>query len=308
MDFTLHQLKVFLKVAEHQSITRAAEELFLTQPAVSIQLKKFQEQFSIPLTEIIGRKLYVTDFGKEIVQAAQKIIDQVEAINYRTSLYKNQLAGKLKISVASTGKYVMPFFLSDFMHLHPGVDLSMDVTNKTLVVKSLDSNEVDFALVSVIPDQLKTDSIELLKNKLYLVGSPNLRGEEGEHDVSRIFHEHPLVYREPGSATRAAMEAYVEKHGATTRKKLELTSNEAVKQAVRAGLGYTIMPLIGIRNELKNGDLEIIPQKELPITTTWNLIWLKAKNLSPVALSYLEHLRNSSELIKKEWFRWYEEY
>lgn len=307
MNYTLHQLKVFLKVAEHESITRASEDLFLTQPAVSIQLKKLQEQFTIPLTEVVGRQLYVTDFGKEIAVAAERILNEVDAINYKTTQYKNQLGGRLKISVASTGKYVMPYFLSGFMHQHKGVDLVMDVTNKTFVVKSLEQNEVDFALVSVIPNQLKTDSLPLLKNKLFLVGSPKLK-KQGKVTKKQVFENFPLLFREPGSATRNAMEDFIRKHDIPILKKVELTSNEAVKQAVVAGLGYTVMPLIGIKNELANGDLEIIPFKGLPVTTQWNLIWLKSKKLSPVATAFLEYLEAEKEQIIDSTFSWYEDY
>lgn len=307
MDYTLHQLRVFLKVAEHQSITRAAEDLFLTQPAVSIQLKKFQDQFSIPLTEVVGRQLYITEFGHEIAAAAEKILEEVEAINYKTIQYRNQLAGKLKISVASTGKYVMPYFLSGFMAQHRGVDLVMDVTNKTEVVKSLERNEVDFALVSVIPDQFKTNSVPLLSNKLFLVGSPKLHLKEKIADKKK-FEEYPFLFREPGSATRMAMEEFISKNNLPTYKKMELTSNEALKQAVIAGLGYTVMPLIGIRNQLENNEIEIVPHKGLPITTQWNLIWLKAKNLSPLATAFLEYIEESKADIIGETFSWYEKY
>jgi len=307
MNYTLHQLKVFLKVAEHESITRASEKLFLTQPAVSIQLKKLQEQFTIPLTEVVGRKLYVTDFGKEIAVAAQRILDEVDAINYKTIQYKNQLGGKLKVSVASTGKYVMPYFLSDFMLLHKGVDLIMDVTNKTYVVQSLEQNEVDFALVSVIPDQLKANSLPLLKNKLFLVGSPKLN-EEGKFSKKKFFENFPLLFREPGSATRNAMEQFINANDLPIQKKVELTSNEAIKQAIIAGLGYTIMPLIGIKNELKNGDIEIIPYNGLPMITQWNLIWLKSKKLSPVATAFLAYLEKEKTRIIETTFGWYEDY
>lgn len=307
MDYTLHQLRVFLKVAEYNSITRASEDLFLTQPAVSIQLKKFQEQFSIPLTEVVGRQLYVTDFGKEIALAAEKILEEVEAINYKTIQYRNQLAGKLKISVASTGKYVMPYFLSDFMAEHRGVDLIMDVTNKTEVVKSLEENKVDFALVSVIPDQLKTNSVSLLSNKLFLVGSPKLRLKEKISDKKK-FEEYPFLFREPGSATRMAMEDFIGKNDLPTFKKMELTSNEALKQAVIAGLGYTIMPLIGIKNALENNEIEIIPYKGLPMVTQWNLIWLKSKSLSPLATAFLQHIEEQRETIAEQFFGWTENY
>ena len=115
MNYTLHQLQVFLKVTQCKSVTKAAEELHLTQPAVSIQLKNFQDQFDIPLTEIVGRKLFVTEFGKEIGVAAQNIINEVNAINYKTMAHKGQLTGRLILSIVSTGKYVMPFFLTQFL-------------------------------------------------------------------------------------------------------------------------------------------------------------------------------------------------
>lgn len=270
MEYTLNQLKIFIKVAEHQSITKASAELYLTQPAVSIQLKKFQEQFAIPLTEVIGKKLFVTDFGMEIAASARKILDEIEAINYKTKSYKGQLAGRLRISTASTGKYVMPFFLSDFLRQNPAVDLIMDVTNKTQVVKNLEQNEVDFSLVSVVPDHLNLNKVPLLQNKLYLVGGTRI-SRNPKMPVRKLLEQHPLLYREFGSATRNAMEQFIEKEQWPNYKQIELTSNEALKQALIAGLGYSIMPLIGIKNELKSNELEIIPYKGLPIVSHWNL-------------------------------------
>ncbi|PTB97567.1 LysR family transcriptional regulator, partial [Marivirga lumbricoides] len=195
MNYTLHQLQVFLKVTETLSITKAAQELYLTQPAVSIQLKNFQDQFDIPLTEVVGRKVFVTDFGKEIAIAAEKILAEVNAINYKTLAYKGQLIGKLKISAVSTGKYVMPFFLSDFMKSHEGIELSLDVTNKSSVIQSLEKNEVDFSLVSILPENLSIDSITLMENKLYLVNSKPLNKKQKYFDKS-ILSEVPLIYRE----------------------------------------------------------------------------------------------------------------
>ena len=218
MNYTFHQLEVFLKVTQKQSITKAAEELFLTQPAVSIQLKNFQDQFPIPLTEVVGRKLYVTDFGKEIAEASEKILQEAEAVNYKTLAFKGVLAGRLKLSVVSTGKYVMPYFLSGFMDTYDGVDLLMDVTNKSQVIKSLENNEVDFALVSVIPKHLKLDRVELMKNKLFLIGNSK-REIPKSANKRRIFEEYPMIFREEGSATRNAMENYMRKNKFSTRKK-----------------------------------------------------------------------------------------
>tara|TARA_R110000787_G_scaffold15038_5_gene46290 strand:- start:1901 stop:2824 length:924 start_codon:yes stop_codon:yes gene_type:complete len=307
MNYTFHQLQVFLKVAQKQSITKAAEELFLSQPAVSIQLRNFQDQFPIPLTEVVGRRLYVTDFGKEIAEASEKILEAAEAVNYKTLAYKGVLAGRLKLSVVSTGKYVMPYFLAGFMDTYNGVDLIMDVTNKSQVIKSLEKNEVDFALVSVIPKHLKLERIELMKNKLFLIG--NTKREIPKSATKRkIFEEYPMIFREEGSATRNSMENYMKKNKYSTKKKIELTSNEALKQAITAGLGYSIMPLIGIKNSLKNNDLRIIPVNDLPIVTHWNLVWLKSKKLSPTAEAFLKYINNEKDRIINEDFKWFEEY
>ena len=279
MDYTINQLRIYLKVTQMQSVTRASEELHLTQPAVSIQLKNFQAQFDIPLTEIIGRKIFITDFGKEIAISAEKILNEAQAIHFRTQAYKGKLAGQLKISVVSTGKYVMPYFLSGFLKQHQEVDLLLDVTNKSQVIKNLKHNEVDFSLVSIMPDNMNLNMLELMENRLYLVGNQEKKFKEKVYDI-KIFETIPLIYREAGSGTRHVMEEFIIKNKLRVIKKMELTSNEAVKQAVIAGMGFSIMPLIGIKNELNNGELQIIPVEGFPIKSNWNLIWLKEKGFS----------------------------
>ena len=307
MNYTLNQLQIFLKIAQTESVTKASEELHLTQPAVSIQLKNFQDQFEIPLTEVVGRRIYITDFGREIAEAAENIINQVYAINYKTLAYKGQLTGRLKISVVSTGKYVMPYFLADFMQQHSGIELLMDVTNKNKVVESLENNEVDFALVSILPHTLNIEKLNLLQNKLFLVGSAETKFKKPT-STKEIFKYLPLIFREKGSGTRQTMESFIERNNISVVKKMELTSNEAVKQALLAGLGYSIMPLIGIKNELHNNELQIIEIKGLPIKTTWSLIWLKGKKHSPVSKSFLEYLKKDKSQIVLDKFSWYEHY
>lgn len=307
MNYTLNQLRIYLKVTQTSSITRAAEALHLTQPAVSIQLKNFQDQFEIPLTEVVGRQLYITDFGKEIAATAEQILEGVNALNYKTHAHKGQLTGRLKISIVSTGKYVMPYFLADFLKLHPGVELVMDVTNKALVIDSLEMNEVDFSLVSVLPDTLSIDYIRLMQNKLFLVANRDMQLTKTTYNNS-IFERLPLIYREQGSATRLVMERFIQEHKIPVSKKLELTSNEAVKQAVIAGLGSSVMPLIGIKNELGTGELQIVPVKKFPIKTYWYFIWLKNKKFSLAARAYLDYLRKQKDHIIREKFNWVESY
>ena len=307
MNYTLNQLQIFLKIVKTQSVTKASEELHLTQPAVSIQLRNFQAQFEIPLTEVVGRRIYITDFGNEIAVLVESILNQVYAINYKTLAYKGQLTGRLKISVVSTGKYVMPYFLSDFIKQHSGIELIMDVTNKNGVIESLENNEVDFSLVSVLPANLNVNKLDLLQNNLYLVGNTEQKFKKAL-DTKEIFKDLPLIFREKGSGTRQAMENFIECNNISVLKKMELTSNEAVKQAVLAGLGYSIMPLIGIKNELHNNELQIIPIKGMPIKTTWSLIWLIGKKHSPVAASLLDYMKKEKSAIVQNKFNWYEQY
>lgn len=303
MNYTLHQLHVFLKITQTKSITKAAQELHLTQPAVSIQLRNLQDQFEIPLTEVVGRQLYVTDFGNEIALAAQNILNEVHAINYKTLAFKGQLTGRLKISVVSTGKYVMPYFLADFLSQNKGVELILDVTNKAKVVKSLAQNEVDFSLVSVLPDHLNIERVALMENRLFLIGNATMENNNGMNEKT-VLENVPLIYREEGSGTRYVMEQFIKTNNLNIVKKMELSTNEAVKQAVIAGLGCSIMPIIGLKNELNSGDLKIIPIKGFPIKSTWNLIWMANKNLSPVATAYLTFINAEKENIISERFSW----
>jgi LysR family transcriptional regulator, low CO2-responsive transcriptional regulator len=301
MNYTLHQLEVFRMVTRMKSITKAAEALHLTQPAVSIQVRNFQEQFDIPLTEVVGRKLYVTDFGKEIAEAAEKILDLVQAINLKTMAYKGHLTGRLKISVVSTGKYVIPYFLSDFLRANEGVELVLDVTNKQKVLESLEHNEVDFSLVSILPEQMSVEKLELMPNQLYPVVQGDLALPEGI-TLEQLMETLPLIYREPGSGTRLVTERFLQNRALEVRKKLELTSNEAVKQAVLARLGFSIMPEIGIRNELDQGMLRKIPMPGFPIVSTWHLIHLQRKTLSPIAQAFREYVANHKVEIIQRWF------
>jgi|TARA_B110000196_G_scaffold32818_1_gene24782 DNA-binding transcriptional LysR family regulator len=307
MNYTLHQLEIFRTIAELQSVTKASEHLFLTQPAVSIQLKNFQAQFNLPLFEIVGRKLYITEFGEEISETAFKILEQVENIKYKSAIFEGKIAGKLNISIVSTAKYTMPYFLSDFIKTNEMVSLTMDVTNKMTVLRSLENNECDFAMVSTIPKKLNIDRIELMKNKLYFVANRDFNPSK-KKVLLKDLNKSLFIFREPGSATRLAMEQYLVKHKIAIEKEMELTSNEAVKQAVIAGLGISIMPIIGIKNELRNGDLQIIEMTDFPLETNWNLIWLKSKNLSLVAKTFKNHLEENKEKIIKQHFTWFKDF
>lgn len=308
MNYTFHQLKVFMAVVEKKSITKASLELNMTQPAVSIQLKNLQDQFDIPLTEVIGRQLYVTEFGYKLYAIAEKILQEVAAINYKTQSFKGMLSGKLKISVASTGKYVMPYYLKDFLKANQSIDLMMDVTNKTKVVESLENNEVDFALVSVLPEKLDIEQEILLPNKLVLTASKNYEFDKNVLLNEAVFDELPLIYREEGSGTRTVMQQYFQQAHIVPKVRFELTSSEAVKQAVMAGLGFSIQSILSIKNELKQNEIQIIRVEGLPLIENWRLIWLKQKKMSIVAREFLKYIRAHKAEIFEENFAWIENF
>lgn len=308
MNYTLHQLKVFAAVVENQSITKAGQELNMTQPAVSIQLKNLQDQFDIPLTEVIGRKLYVTEFGKELYGIANNILQQVASINYHTQSFKGKLSGKLKISVASTGKYVMPSYLKGFLRQNPDIDLLMDVTNKTKVIESLQNNEVDFSLVSVMPERLDLYEEILLPNKLFLTAAADSAFEAKKKENKHVFDNLPLIFREEGSGTRVTMQQYFKKAHIVPKIRLELTSSEAVKQAVMADLGFSIQSIFSIRHELRTGEIKIIPVVGLPLRENWRLVWVKQKKLTVVAAAFLQYIRENKKSIYQKQFSWIEEY
>lgn len=308
MNYTLHQLIIFQTVYKHKSITKAAEELHLTQPAVSIQLKKLQDQFDIPLTEIIGRQLYITDFGEKIAEACDRILNEAESIKTTMNQYKGLLVGRLTIATASTGKYVIPYFLNKFVHQHPGVEISIDVTNKSQVVERMVKNDIDFALVSVPPEEMQLEKIDLIPNKLFLVGNTELIESHLPIETPGDLEDKIMIFREKGSATRTVMEEFLARNNVSIKRKMELVSNEAVKQAVHAGLGFSVMPIIGFNDALSSGEVKIIPMKGLPIVTTWSLVYLKNKSMSPVALEFVEFLKENKQHAITKYFDWQKDY
>ncbi|MGB3465573.1 MAG: LysR family transcriptional regulator [Cyclobacteriaceae bacterium] len=299
MNYTLHQLKVFLKIVEFQSITKASEALFLTQPAVSIQLKRLQDQFEIPLTEVIGRQLYITDFGSKIAEVSRNILREADAIKTTIDQYNGLLTGKIIVSTVSTGKYIIPYFLTGFMKKYPGVEMVVDVSNREKVLESLAGNESDFSLVSVLPENTPVNKIDLMENRLYMVASSRIH--KGKLTPASLANE-TIILREKGSATRKAMEQYLEKYNISYKKSMVLVSNEAVKQAVLAGIGFSIMPLIGLRNEIANDSLLICPMKDLPIITSWNLIYDERKKLSPASTELISYINAHKQDVVGEYF------
>jgi DNA-binding transcriptional LysR family regulator len=281
----------------------------MTQPAVSIQLKNLQDQFEIPLTEVIGRKLYITDFGTELASIANSILASMEEINQRMLAKKGLLTGRIRFSIVSTGKYIMPYYLSPFYKKYPNVELLMDVTNRSLVMESLQENRTDFALVSILPHHIDVEEELLMPNALWLVAGRGLALQPvmEAYDIS-LLQKIPIIYRESGSATRIVMEEYMRKVPINPTIKLELTSTEAIKQAVIAGLGASVLSIYSLRTELQTGGIILLPMKGFPLYSHWRLVWLKGKNFSPASLAFLNFIKENKQMIFNEHFAWTKPY
>lgn len=302
MNISLQQLRGLQLIASHNSITKAAKSMGMTQPAVSSQLKNLQEQFEVPLTEVIGKKIYITEFGQELVQTADRIFAEVDQIEQKMLEIKGLLAGKIKISAVSTGKYIMPYLMADFMKIHPHVDISLEVSNRHTVLDHLKENETDLALISVLPDEFDLEKVKLSEHKWQLACSP----ENADHYRKEIeagrWENIPFVLREKGSGTRVMMEKFFQDRNINIKSRLDLATNEAVKQAVMAGLGASILSNFSMYQEIIDERICIIDFEGLPIKGDWNLIWLKQKNHSPAALAFIRWISNNKEKIFRDHF------
>ena len=236
----------------------------------------------------------------------EKILTDMEAIRYKALAYKGVLSGKLRLSVVSTGKYVLPYYLKGFLQANPSVDLRVDVTNRSQVLRSLEENEVDFSLVSVLPGKLPVAEEVLLPNRWYLVAPGDYPLAPRRSLGKAAFAQLPLIFREEGSGTRLMMQDYFSREGVVPRFSFELASDEAVKQAVIAGLGLSILSLLTLKNELALKEVKIIPIKGLPLVSSWRLIWPQRKEPSFIARAYLDFVRREKEGIREAHFGWLE--
>ncbi len=302
MNITLHQLKAFQAIAKYQSITKAAEAMSMTQPAVSIQLKNLQEQFEVPLTEIIGKRIHITEFGQELVDTADRIFGELGKIEEKMLELKGLLGGKIRISAVSTGKYIIPYLMADFMKIHPHVEFSLEVSNRYKVLAHLQENSTDLALVSLWPEDLDLESIQLAENKWFLASSPENKEVYSAHVQAGNWGKIPFLLREKGSGTRTMMERFFQDRDIHVESNLEFATNEAVKQAVMAGLGASLLSNFSMAQELKEGRISVLELPGLPLKADWKLIWLKQKKHSPAVKAFIRWLSENRKKVFSKHF------
>lgn len=286
MNLTLRQLKVFESVARLLSFTRAAEELFLSQPAVSIQVKQLEESVGLPLFEHIGKKVHLTEVGREVHQCARAVFQQLEEMEEAVNAMKGVSAGRLDIAVASTVNYFAPRLLAVFSQRYPGVELTLEVTNRENLVRLLEANEKDMVLMGQPPEKLDLEAEPFMENPLVVIAPPGHPLENERSIPPQRLSEEIFVMREPGSGTRLAMERFFQDQGLTIRTGMEMTRNEAIKQAVRSGMGLGVVSMHTIDLELETDSLRVLDVDGLPIPRKWFIVHRRNKRLSPSAQAF----------------------
>lgn len=294
---TLHQLKVFEATARHGSFTRAAEELYLTQPTVSIQVKQLTKAVGLPLFEQIGKRLYLTQAGQQLLETCQQVFEGLEQFEMAIADLKGMKQGQLRLAVITTAKYFVPRLLGPFCQRFPGIDISLKVTNHQNIQERMVNNDDDLYIISQAPDQPDLKVYPFLENPLVVI-APKDHPLAGKTNIPiQALHGEQFIMREPGSGTRQAVQELLEAHEVEVKVRLELGSNEAIKQAIAGGLGISVLSVHTIISEGTSGEFAILDVEHFPIERHWYVASLAGKQLSVVANTFLQYLLEESHAM-----------
>lgn len=291
---TLHQLKVFEATARHGSFTRAAEELFLTQPTVSMQVKQLTKAIGLPLFEQVGKRLFLTEAGRELFSSCQEIFERLEQLEMTVANLKGMKQGRLRLAVITTTKYFMPRLLGPFCQKYAGIDVSLTVTNHEHVIERLANNQDDLYVMSQLPEHIDIKTHPFLENPLVVVAPVNHPLAKEKHISLKRLAEEPFIMREPGSGTRGAFQKLLDAHQLSVKVRLELGSNEAIKQAIAGGLGLSVLSRHTLAIDATASELAILDVEGFPIQRQWYVVYLAGKQLSVVANTFLEYLQEAA--------------
>jgi DNA-binding transcriptional LysR family regulator len=289
---TLHQLKVFEATARHGSFTRAAEELFLTQPTVSMQVKQLTKAIGLPLFEQVGKRLYLTEAGRELFATCQEVFQKLEQLEMTVADLKGMKQGRLRLAVITTTKYFMPRLLGPFCQKYSGIDVSLSVTNHERVIERLSNNQDDLYVMSQLPENIDIKAYPFLDNPLVVVAPYNHPLAQEQQITLKRLVEEPFIMREPGSGTRRAFQKLLDSQKLSVKVRLELGSNEAIKQAIAGGLGLSVLSRHTLLTD--SGDLTILDVEGFPIQRQWYVVYLAGKQLSVVAGTFLDYLQEAA--------------
>jgi DNA-binding transcriptional LysR family regulator len=287
---TLNQLRIFLAVARNKSFARAAEELHLSPPTLSLQVKQLSETVGQPLFEQLGKKIYLTASGTTLAEASEDIEARLQRLAEDLAALQGVERGSLKLAILTTVKYTVPKLLGGFCAAHPGIEVAMVVGNREKLLQRLAGNEDDLYIMGQPPEQMNVISEELADNPLVLVAPPEhpLVGQRGIAP-KKLAHE-PFILREPGSGTRLTAEKFFASQGLVLRNRLEVGSNEAIKQTVAGGLGLAVLSIHTVVAELALGELAQLDVQGFPLIRRWHVVYPRGKRLSAAATAFKDWL------------------
>lgn len=298
MNATFRQLQVFLALVEHRSITAAARACHITQPTVSMQLKELAESVGLPLYEQIGRRLHLTAAGEALAETARAMVDEWANFEQTIEAMKGHTKGRLRVAVASTAKYFIPRILGGFCARHAEIDIALQVLNRDGVVARLRDNADDLYIMSIPPDDLDVERHAFLPNPLVVI-APERHPLAGRKRIALgDLADAAFILREPGSGTRLACDAHFAERRFRPKIRLELGSNEAIKQAVAGGLGIGVVSRHALAARLADESLAILPVQDFPIHSNWWVLYPRGKRLSPIASVFLEHLTHTAAELR----------
>lgn len=287
---TLHQLRIFDALAQHMSITRTAEVLHLTPPAISIQVKQLGEAAGQPLVEQVSKKLYLTQAGEAVASACRDISARMERLVQELSALQGMERGTLSVSILTTAKYFVPLMLGQLSAQHPGIEITLFVGNRKAILDRLVHNQDDLYILGQPPENLNVVTIPFAPNPLVAIAHPNHPLAGKKQIAPKRLTEEPFIARERGSGTRLSCDAFFQRHHATPQIRMELGSNEAIKQTVAGRLGISIISKITVEAELARGSLVVLDVKGLPLRRQWHLVYPEHKILAPAAQAFKEFL------------------
>jgi DNA-binding transcriptional LysR family regulator len=295
MNITFKQLRLFLALEQTESVTKAARMMHITQPTASMQLKDMAENIGSPLFEVISKKIHLTGLGKEFAKTAREMTNRWEAFEQHATQMKGLTKGRLRVAVVSTAKYFVPKLLGSFCSKYPEVDISLEILNRDGVIRRVEDNSDDLYVMSRPPMHIDLEDQILMPNPLCMIAykdhplasKKNLRLQDLKHER--------FILRELGSGTRMSVDIHFKQKKFTPSLLLELGNNEAIKKAVASRLGVAVISIHALDQFDYDNEISVLKLQDFPINSQWHLVYLRGKQLSPIAKAFHEHVLSESK-------------
>jgi len=295
INVTFRQLRLFLALADTGSVSAAARLLHVTQPTASMQLREIADSVGLPLYEVISRRVHLTEAGRDLARTARTIAGEWELFEQKIDAMKGLTRGRLRVAVVSTAKYFVPRLLGSFCTAHPEIDISLEVLNRDGVVQRLRDNLDDLYIMSMPPNDMDLEDQVFMPNPLLMIAPRSHPLAHRKKITLQQLSSERFILRERGSGTRMAVDAQFRKLRFSPLLRLELGSNEAIKQAVASGLGLSVISRHALHDRLEEDDVAVLDAEGFPIASQWHVVYPKGKQLSPIARVFNAHLRAESQ-------------